>query len=219
MQEKTGVTDLANPGSASREDQIDMATAQQRYNNVLALSSEVGLKAVTSASSGGYGAVAADCNDTNGIPPPMCADDASNARRAAACQAAWDADPMLFEGTDRVLTKPLNGITNGYVNIAMSPINFAPIGGAQFFVDETLDDFDGYAVYWQYDDLNNDGMPDYPASVPANERTELGELMLFGRPEMPTRGVFHVHMTSFVHPSWSAELAIFGDLSDDDVHF
>lgn len=218
MQEKTGITDLANPGNASRENQIDMATAQHRYNKVLVLASDVGLKVVTSHSVGGYPAVAANCTDPNGIPPPMCDDAESNKRRDAACAAAWDADPLLFEGTDRVLTKPLNGIANGYVNIAMSPINFAPIGGAQWFLDETLDDFDGYAIYWQFDDANSDGMPDYPGSW-TGERTKFGELMMFGRPEMPTRGRLHVHMRSFVNPSWTAELAIFADLAQDDVHF
>jgi len=221
MQKKTGITDLANPPAAATEaDKIDMATATQRYRNVVALASAAGLKAVTSASEAGYPAVAANCTDTNGIPPPMCTDEASNARRLAACQAAWDADPNLFEGTDRVLTKPLGGTTYGYVDIMQSPINFAPVGGAQFFVDETLNDVDGYAVYWQYDDANHDGKPDYPAGTPVDEMNDLGVQLLFGRPTQPTRGVIHSHMTS---PDplapYTADLAVFPDLAQDDVHF
>ena len=220
MQQRTGITDLANPPAGATEQQkIDMATATQRYRNVVALASDAGLKAITTASSGGYPSVAANCTDTNGIPPPMCTDDASNARRLAACEAAWAADPNLYEGTDRVLTKPLNGTTYGYVDITQSPINFAPVGGAQFFVRTTLTDIDGYALYWQYDDANNDGQPDYPASVPPAERTDLGVLLLFGRPTQPTRGVIHSHMTSFVIPNLTAELAVFPDLAQDDVHF
>jgi hypothetical protein len=170
---------------------------------------------------GGYPALAANCDDPNGIPPPTCTDDAANARRLAACQAAWDADPTLFEGTDRVLTKPLNGTIFGYVDIAMSPINFAPVGGAQFFVDTTLTDVDGYALYWQYDDANGDGMPDYPSSVPADKRSELGEQVIFGRPSKPTRGVIHSHMTSTSaeYHLVTADLAVFEDLAQDDVHF
>jgi hypothetical protein len=221
MQEKTGITDLANPPAGATEAQkIDMATATQRYRNVVALASNDGLNAVTTASEGGYPAVAANCTDTNGIPPPMCTDDVSNARRLAACQAAWAADPNLYEGTDRVLTKPLNGTTFGYVDITYSPINLAPVGGAQFFSALTLTDVDGYALYWQYDDANHDGMPDYPASVPANERSELGVLMMFGRPTQPTRGVIHSHMVS-PNPveTFFADLAVFQDLAQDDVHF
>jgi len=114
-----------------------------------------------------------------------------------------------------VLTDPLSGETYGFV-VGMNPINLAPIGGAQFFVDEELADFDTYAIYWQYDDANNDGQPDYPPSVPMNERTALGELFLYGMAESPTRGVIHVHMTSLVS-AVTAELAIFANIDEDEL--
>ena len=214
-----GFTDVTMPPAGATEEQkIDVATAIQRQRNVDALASDAGLKVVSSASGGGYPAVAADCNDTTKIPPPVCVDAASNARRLAMCQDAWSHDANYFEGTDRVLTVPLNGTTHGMVD-GMNPVNLAPVGGAQFFVDESLDNFEGYAIYWQYDDANHDGMPDYPPGTPADQMRELGTQLLFGKPTAPTRGVIHVHMTNLVNPLITAELAIFANLGEDDTHF
>lgn len=215
-----GIPDIANPpASASEQDIIDVATAIQRQRNVALMASEVGPKVVSSASTGRYGPVAASCTDTNGIPPPECTDEASNRRRLEMCTAEWDKDPGLFEGTDRVLTLPLNGTTHGMV-IGMNPVNFAPIGGAGFFVDAVLDDFDGFAIYWQYDDADNDGEPDYPPTVPSIERTPLGKLFLFGRTEKNiTRGVIRAHLRNLESPTITAELAIFSNIGEDDVHF
>lgn len=219
MKEATGIADIANPpASATERQKIELATAIERGENVHKLAADKGPKALTTVSDGRYPAVAASCTDTNGIPPPMCMDDDANARRLAACQAAWSGDKNYYEGTDRVLTLPLNGNVAGFVT-GVNPINFGDIGGAQFFVDEELDDFDGFAVYWQYDDADHDGMPDYPTTVPMDQRTELGVQFLFGRPDKPTRGVIHAHMTNQTNPLITAELAIFTNLDEDDVHF
>lgn len=206
--EDTGITDIANPPpGASEQDQIDAATAVQRELDIDKLVGAGGIVAVTSPSPAVYPAVAADCDATDGIPPPDCTDEASNARRLALCEAAWHADPNLFEGTDRVLTTPLSGITHGMVD-GMNPINLAPVGGAQFFTDTLLDGIDAYAVYWQLD-----GAPDPSAASP------LGTLLLFGEPTTPTRGVVHVHMESPAIDGLTAEVAIFPNLEDDDVDF
>jgi hypothetical protein len=202
--EDTGIPDITNPPPGATEAQkIDAATAVQRQMNVAALASDAGIKVVSSASTSTYAAVAADCTDPNGIPPPMCTDAASNSRRLAMCQAAWRADPSYFEGTDRILTEPLNGTMYGTV-VGMNPVNLAPVGGAQVFVDEVLDGFTGYAVYSQ-----TDGAPD----------EDPGTLLLYGMPTQPARGVTHVHMTSTIVPSLTAEMAIFADLDDDEVQF
>jgi len=196
----TGI-DLANPPpGATQQQMIDAATAQQRMLNVAALASDTGIAVVSSASAGNYPGVAADCTDTTKLPPPTCTDDASNARRLALCQAAWKADPSYFEGTDRVLTAPLNGITHGFVD-GTNPINLAPVGGAQFFVDEHLDHFTGYAIYQQTDGATGTGM-----------------LLLFGIPTSPTRGVIHVHMTNATSPL-AADVAIFANLDEDTTTF
>ena len=217
--EAKGIPDIANPpASASEEDKIDVATAIQRQRNVEAMAGEMGPKAITTASPWSYPLVAANCTDTNGIPPPDCVEPDANARRLAACETEWNNDRFLFEGTDRVLTLPLNGQVFGFV-VGMNPVNLAPIGGAGIFVDESLEDFDGFAIYWQYDDVDGNGMPDYPPSVPMAERTELGTLFLFGRPEKPTRGVIHISMTSLVSPAFTAEMAIYANIQEDDVHF
>src|SRR5262249_45401325 len=146
---------------------------------------------------------AADCSGpSDQLPPPSCMDDASNARRLRLCQDAWHADPNLFEGTDRVLTAPLNGVTHGMVD-GTNPVNEAPVGGAQFFVDNALVGVDAYAIYTQTDGT------DAP-----------GTMVFFGRPSAPsTRGVTHVLMFSASTPPMVAELAVFADLGSDGVHF
>jgi len=199
----TGITDIANPpATATAQQKILMATALQRMTNVAALGSAAGIKAVTSASTAVYPAVAAGCTGPAGlIPPASCTDDASNQLRLTLCQAAWKADPNLFEGTDRVLTAPLGGVTRGTVD-GLNPINHAPVGGAQFFVDNALDNIDAYAIYSQTDGMDTPG-------------TQL----LFGHPTMPTRGVRHVHLVSPATPAFTAEMAVFADLGQDDVQF
>jgi hypothetical protein len=203
MAERTGITDIANPPpGATMEDQIDQATAVQRMANVTALAGAAGLKAVTSASPGGYPPVDAACAGA-GLPPPTCIDDESNARRLQICRATWDADKALFEGTDRVLTSPLNGTMLGFVN-GINPVTPVPVGGAQLISSSALDGVDEYAIYFQADDA-----------------TDRGTLFLAGRP-LPeaTRGVTHVHMESPYLPDViRAELAVFTNLDEDDVHF
>lgn len=204
MREDRGILDISNPPPGKSEvDLIDVATAIQRQTNVGALASDQGPKVVSSASTGGYLAIAPDCTGSAGIPPPDCTDPASNKRRLQLCQDTWDDDPNLFEGTDRILTAPLNGITHGMVD-GVNPINLAPIGGAQFFVDEGLDDFDGFAIYYVADGAAAD---------------DLGTLLLFGRPESITRGVIRVPMTSLLSPAITATLAIFANIDEDEVHF
>jgi hypothetical protein len=197
----TGIPDYRNPpDTATEEQKIDAASAAQRMSNVAALGGDSGIKVVTSSSESVYPEVAADCTGA-GIPPAMCTDEDANARRLAACQAAWSADLDLWEGTDRVLTVPLAGTTRGLVD-GMNPVNLAPVGGAQFFVDEDLTGMDAFALYWQLDGMDGPGT-----------------LLMYGRPTMPTRGVMHVELTSTSSPGLSADLAIFADLGEDEVHF
>jgi hypothetical protein len=203
--EDTGIADIANPpASATDQQKIVMATALQRMQNVGALGGATGLamKVVSSASTTAYPAVAAACGGpSDQIPPATCTDDASNQLRLALCQATWKADPNLFEGTDRVLTAPLNGITRGMVD-GKNAINMAPVGGAQFFIRNALDNIDAYAIYTQTDGIDTPGTQLY-----------------FGKPTMPTRGVRHVHLVSPANPMLTAEMAVFADLGQDDVHF
>jgi hypothetical protein len=201
--EDTGIADIRNPPPTSTEQQrILMATALQRMANVAALGGASGIKAVSSASTSSYPAVASSCGGpAEQIPPPMCTDEASNQLRLRLCRAAWAADPTLFEGTDRVLTEPLNGTTHGMV-VGANPINMASVGGAGFYVDHALLDIDAYAIYVQMDGVEGPGMQ-----------------LLFGRPTMVTRGVSHVRLTSPLSPTLTSEMAVFADLGEDDVHF
>jgi len=199
----TGIPDYQNPPATSTHaQQIEAATAAQRMLDITLLGGDMGIKAVTSASESSYPTVAADCNGPAGqIPPAMCTDAASNQRRLELCQQAWQDDPALWEGTDRVLTVPLAGTTYGLVD-GMNPINLAPVGGAQFFVDEALSSMDAFAIYFRTD----------AAADP-------GDLLLYGTFTQPTRGTSHVHLTGVVNPSLTAEMVIFADLGEDDVQF
>jgi len=202
MSERTGITDITNPpAGATMVQQIEQATAVQRMSNVALLGGDAGLKVVTSASPGTYPAVDATCTDV-GLPPPTCTDDESNARRLRICREAWQ-DKQLFEGTDRVLTSPLNGTNFGFV-IGLNPVSPVPVGGAQFFVADALLGIDEYAIYFQTDGVD-----------------EPGTLFLTGRPTSGvTRGVVHVHMDSpFLPGVLRAELSVFTNLDEDDVHF
>jgi len=198
----TGIDDISMPPPGATEQQkIDAATAVQRMSNVAALGGTNAIKVVSSASEITYPAVDADC-DGSGLPPPACTDEDDNARRLAICQATWKANPTLFEGTDRILTAPLNGTTFGMV-VGVNPVFPAPVGGAQFFVDEALATIDEYAI-----SIHTDGVDD------------AGTLFLTGLPTDGPRGVRHVHMESPLLPGLiTAELAIFADLGEDDVHF
>jgi len=201
--EDTGIADYRNPPpTATEEQKLLMGTAVQRMANVAALGGSTGIKVVTSASSTTYPAVASSCTGPQEqIPPPNCTDEASNQLRLRLCQAAWKADTNLFEGTDRVLTAPLNGVTRGTA-LGLNPINMAPVGGAQFFVDNALIDIDAYAIYVQTDGVDQLDTPLY-----------------FGRPTTVTRGVSHIHLTSAMFPQLTSEMAVFADLGEDDVHF
>lgn len=201
----TGIDDIANPPAGATEQQkIDAATAQKRMENVALLGGDLGLKVVTSASEGVYPAVDAACTGA-GLPPPTCSDlDAPgvNARRLEICQQAWSADKALFEGTDRILTAPLNGTTFGMV-VGMNPVTPVPVGGAQFFVKQALDGIGRYAIYFQTDGVD-----------------EPGSLLLEGQTTETTRGVRHVHMTSPLFPNIvTGEMAVFADLGEDTVSF
>jgi hypothetical protein len=205
-----GIPDIANPpANATEQDKITAATAVQREDNAqkiggLQLPTFKPIKAVTSVSAAVYPAVGADCSDANGIPPEQCTDDVSNKRRLTMCQAFWAANPTYYEGTDRVLTSPLNGTAHGNVD-GVNPVNQAPVGGAGFFIDEVLTGFDGFAIYQQMDGA--------PASEPGTE------ILVGGKGTMETRGVTHVHMTDPTNPFLFADLAIFSDLGQDNVSF
>lgn len=201
--EETGIPDISMPPpGASEADQIAAATAVQRMANIAALGGTSGIKVVTSATPTVYPGVAPDCTRVDGmIPPATCTDAESNAQRLALCQAAWADDDKLWEGTDRVLTTPLNGTTFGMVD-GRNPVNQAPVGGAQWFIDEDVTSMDAFAIYWQMD--GND---------------DPGNLLLYGTPTITTRGVRHVELVSPVNPAFHADLVIFPDLDEDTVHF
>jgi hypothetical protein len=207
IQQDTMIPDPTHPPPGATPQQLELVvTALARMAKIGAIIGPNGLVAVTSASTTAYPAVATDCNGpSDQIPPPQCMDNASNQRRLQLCQATWKQDARLWEGTDRVLTAPLNGTTFGLLLNPMTPAG-TPVGGAQIFVDNALVGVDAYAIYVQAD-----------APPPGMEGP--GTQLYFGRPTMPTRGVFHVHLVNPNNAALTAEMAVFADLGQDDVHF
>jgi hypothetical protein len=196
------------PATATEEQKIIIGTAVQRQMNVDLIAADIGgIQAITSASASSYPPVAADCNGAaDQIPPPTCTDDASNARRLQVCQAAWDRDPALWEGTDRVLTAPLNGTTYGLVD-GTNPVDLAPVNGGQFFLDNPLtnliSEMSQFAIYTQ-----DDG-----GAAPGTEIFQSVQVAA------PTRDVTHVVMLGPGTPPIQGFLAVFSDIGNDDVHF
>jgi hypothetical protein len=225
IDQDVGIPDYTMPPpGASEVDKEKAGTAHKRMDNIAKLlgSTSHPMFVVSSASTAEYDTAMVDtgCTDTSKIPNPTCTDEDSNKRRLAMCQAFWHdkAHAGFYEGTDRVLTSPLSGTMHGLVD-GLNAINLSQVGGSQFFVDEALSGFDAYAVYWQYDDANGDGVPDYPMNTPDADKQPAGQLLLYGTPTMPTRDVIHVHMTSTIGPNLTAELAIFANLDQDSTHF
>ncbi len=207
------------PPGATEEDIIDVITADVRMQNLPDLEAQV--KAVTTFSNFQYPA---------DIPAADLIDDASNAERLEKCQAAWAdeaesreaEDEGFYEGSDKVFTLPLNGRLYGMVE-GLNPINdVGLIGGAAMFVDEVLTTPDAFTLNWQFKDLDGDGEPDYPADFfddPNRQESDTGYTFMTGRPEARTRGVVSVRLVSPYATGTFAEVAIFPDLADDDVHF
>jgi hypothetical protein len=213
----TGITDPfatgQDPGDVS-----DVLTADRRNSNLMLIAGA--LKSVTSYSDASYPAVATGCVgqagvDATQIPPASCVDAASNAQRLRLCQSVWNADPQLYEGSDKVFTLPLGGKFFGMVE-GSNPVNGGFVGGSSFFVEENLVDFDAYLVNWQYDDLDHNGLPDTPAGVTASAT---GFPYLEGTPRAVTRGVITVPLHHATNPNLAATMAIFPNLNRDDVQF
>ncbi len=219
VEEVTGVTDPFAPGVPSA-DVTDVLNAIRRVDNLEKL--EGGLKAVTSHQAFRYPTTApvGQCPPTaaDAMPDPGCRDDASNAQRLRRCRALWAANPDFYEGSDKVFTLPLNGKYLGMVQ-GRNPLNEGAVGGSSMFVDENLIDHDVYLLNWQYDDLDGNGRPDFPDSIPVGERSASGYPYLQGRPVEITRGVITVPMRHLTNSALRAELAIIPNLGHDDVHF
>ncbi len=230
-QEDTGIVDPRNAPDGATEEQITDVLLAERRNRLLdefeGLTGS-GVKAVTSFSTFRYPTSANYCVEDNPadpapdrIPPPQCTGEESNRRRLALCEALWDANPDFYEGSDKVLTLPLNGRFRGTVT-GSNPANQGPIGGVQFFVDEVVEDFDYLAIHWQYVDYDGDGQPDYPANFENDERelSPVGYHFMSGTPVRKTRGVINVPMRNrFYSASVTGEAVIFPDLDEDNVHF
>lgn len=204
-------------------DVIDVLTADVRDENLLKLENNV--KAATSFSPLQYPATATECIEDNPnvdptlIPPPQCIEDESNANRLAACEAVWEQDPLLYEGSDKVFTLPLNGKWRGAVS-GMNPVSgISLIGGANFFVDEVVQDFDSMMVNWQYIDHDGDGEPDYPDGFPDADKSDVGYHLMSGTPVDKTRGVINVPLINRTFGQISGEAVIFPQLNEDNVQF
>lgn len=219
VEEFTGVSDPFAPGVPA-DKATDVLNARRRVDNLEKF--ETILKTVTSHEAFRYPATApaGQCPPAaaDALPDPACIDGASNAQRLRGCRALWADHPDFYEGSDKVFTLPLNGSYFGMVE-GMNPINQGFVGGSSMFVDENLVGHDAYILNWQYDDFNGDGTPDFPASVPAAERSTTGYLYMSGLPVEIARGVITVPLRHPTNSAINADLAILPGLGHDDVHF
>ena len=217
---RTGTSDPFDP-AMPHGDAVDILTARTRMDNLGRLAAAI--KAVTTFSPAQLPRTDTVCANEGGsdpllVPPPTCREDESSLRRRELCTQFWAANPGFYEGSDKVFTLPLNGRWRGAVT-TNDPRNAAFIGGAGFFVDANLEDLDALLVNWQYDDLDGDGEPDYPADFPDADKSPLGFHYLVGTPVSKTRGVINVPLSNDLHSAINGEAAIWTDLDDDDVHF
>jgi hypothetical protein len=204
-------------------DVIDVLTADVRHDNLLKL--ETGVKAATSYSPLEYPDTATECIEDNAsvdptlIPPANCIEDESNANRLAACQTFWDEDELFYEGSDKVFTLPLNGKWRGAVTGTNPVSGISLIGGANFFVDEVVQDFDSMMINWQFTDHNEDGEPDYPDGFPDEDKSSVGFHFMSGTPIDKTRGVINVPLINRTFGQIGGEAVIFPKLNEDNVQF
>ncbi len=221
LKEVTNISDPFDPPSDVTEGDItDVLNAGRRMGLLVRLQNEV--TSVASFTDFAYPAAQADCDATGEqIPAPTCTDDASNEQRLRACEAIWEANPNLYEGSDKVFTLPLNGRFFGMVE-GPNPVNGGFVGGSTIFVDDVLSEADAFTIKWQFKDGDDDGEPDYPADFfddPAHVESETGYDFVTGRPESRVRGVINTRMVSPYAAGVFAEVAIFSGLGDDDVNF
>lgn len=216
-----GLTDDPTAAGLAREQIVDVLTADRRSQLLVDIEAE--LSAVVSHANFRYPAIDTVCSDDPAsdplaIPPPSCIDAASNARRLSLCRTAWASDPDYYEGSDKVFTLPLNGHFFGMVE-GENPINGGFVGGSGFFVRSNLVGVDAYTLNWQYDDLDRDGVPDFPATIPEGERSPTGVTYLRGEPVEVTRSTITVPLRHVSNASITATMAIFPNLASDDVNF
>lgn len=227
MAVETGITDIANPPPGTSEDaQIDQATAIARVTGVLGLGRPINLaampdpdpgalKAVTSADSAPYPAVASACVEDDAtvspdlLPPANCIGDQSNTNRLRLCRQFWAANPGFYEGSDRVLTQPLNGTYFGMVP-GLVPSSGATVGGAQLQIAGGVRQYSTFAFAVHSDDA--EGPP-------------LRQILL-GQPSSPARGVIRVQLANFeatvptaLKPGFASQMVIFENVGEDNVHF
>ena len=149
---------------------------------------------------------------------PTCFDDESNSRRRELCESYFEENPDYYVGSDRILTKPLNGIFHGTV-YSLDPRN--PQGvtrflGALITTASDIGNIDGMAITWQFDDDDGDGDPDYPDTFPDADKSPTGQPYLSGSPSsgLQQRGVTTLTLTSqeFMDPFLNADVTIYDNL-------
>jgi hypothetical protein len=145
------------------------------------------------------------------LPPIAALDDASNRQRLERCLAFFRAYPSYYVGTDRLITKPINGTFFGPAD-GTDPRSSGFIGGASVSIEARLDPFDALRVNWQFDD------PADPRAAALGE-SPVGYHYMAGQPESRVRGVTNVEVVNDTFVRISAAIGIFTNLDDDNVHF
>lgn len=234
--------DPANGGNTTIVDYIDVIGARDRVALLSKLSTELFVvvdasQAVGPGANPEYplGTLCADdpASDPAVLPPNSCIDEESNVRRLAICSDFWSRPEHkdYYEGSDKVYSLPLSGLFRGVVS-GNNPKNGGPISGAAVYVPSNLVDFDALIMNWQFKDSDCpngrvddvaapgcDGEPDYPAGTDDADKSVIGTHYMAGTPEQYTRGVTRVSLKNRVFPLINAEIAVFPEINEDNVHF
>ncbi len=145
------------------------------------------------------------------LPPNDAMDDASNQQRLELCQEFFSLHPDYYVGSDRLMTRPLNGVFYGVAD-GSDPRTGGFIGGATLIVDANIRDFDAMRVNWQFNDPND-------SRAEALGSSPVGYHFMAGVPETRTRGVVNVSLANSAFSMISAEVAYFSNLDEGSSWF
>lgn len=200
--------ETAEPDGIDELEGGDLFLAERRIENMSVLAREV--KVIVQYSGLSNGQIQA-IYDAAGLPPVEDMSDAANEQRFEICNRLFDENPLMYVGSDKVFSLPLSGEFLGVVE-GNDPRNNAYIAGSAWNIDAVLKDFDALRINWNFNDPADPRRANFSPS-------DVGWHFMSGVPVERVRGVINVPMTHEIFTSISGELAIFPDLSTDDVSF
>jgi len=200
-------------GVVTEDEAGAIADAEARETAIAQL--ETGVKALVATPYGGLSdddLTSAELDDLFAALPAIDAiDDESNQLRLQLCQEFFAQHPSYYVGSDRLMTRPINGVFFGVAD-GKDPRTGGFIGGATLTVDANINAFDAMRVNWQFDDPND-------SRADALGNSPVGYHFMAGVPEHRTRGVINVSLANSSFAMISADVALFTNLDRDSSWF